>query len=1217
MNSSLRRVWPSSRAALWLALALGLRLVCVDARADAIEYLSDVPERLVQIRQDWGELGYDVAAHAGGVPGQPLRIGAQSYAKGLGHHANGAIHVLLDAEFNRFEAAVGLQPCASGSVRFRVLIDGTMRFDSGVMQSGDAPKPIDLPLTGAQELVLEASDTGDGISCDMANWADARLHRAPAAGTTPRVIAESPGVDIAPFGRVVTWDPNRLTGTRADRTDEFPAGDLFLDTEVDPDANGRFTVPTATNRLACIGLQWLNRRAVRELQLEFVDPARLPATNTVRVEGWFGESAWQGEWKPLAGDLSHDASRLVFRASAKPPVGSGLLLTRKIRWVWPVDAGPVLVKHPAAFTRSRWTQVALRVETDRGQRNDSLTLGLENGAWVNPPLVPGPQDSASAKPWLILRPSSKTDVTIRANQSSAFRSDPTLLRIHLNQRATAIAIEDVLERGCVYVPEFGLLVSRADRPVTLAAYQRQIAGRRTVLEEVRAMPDQTLAQAMARTHHDFQREGPVLLSLAADNAKAVVERNGIVRFSAAPNLAPEWLNQAGELRPEFGPGVTTAMNRQLEGGWLPIPVMSFTVSNMTWTERAFVAPVTNNPLNPDAPFAPRHSVAVVEFTVTNTSDAPAPASLRLHVRPGSPGTPAATMTRCVGGYFLLEGSRIFGRALTEVAVPLTAAPRADALEVQGTLPAHGTTTFAVVLPADPADLLKLPPVDDLRAFTRRYWEAMLAPATRIDTPDVFLNDLIRSSQVRCLIDARNEEAGDRIAAWIAAMSYGPLESEAHAVIRGMDVLGHTAFAQRGLDYFIHRYNTNGFLTTGYTTFGTAWHLWTLGEHAALHADPDWLRRVAPEVKRVGAWVGRQLQASRQPAANGRPEAGLMPPGVMADWNAYAYHFCLDAYYAAGLRTVGEALVAAGDPDGGALRMQGARLAAETRRAFLRTQGRSPVVPLRNGTWVPYYPSQLHSPGRLGGFFPGDDAGRSWCYDVELGAHQLVPTGVLNWPADASQITPMLDHMEDEQFLADGWFDYPAATNRQDWFNLGGFSKVQPYYTRNVEIDALRDDVKPFIRSYFNTLAAMVNPEVMTMWEHFRHSGAWDKTHETGYFLHQTRTMLVTERDRDLWLAPFVTGNWLKEGMVVSVANAPTRFGPVSFRLESHVASKRIVATITPPTRQSPQAIQLRVRHPDGAKIRSVQVNGRRHRAFAGDVVTLPGGANSVEVEVKF
>ena len=63
------------------------------------------------------------------------------------------------------------------------------------------------------------------------------------------------------------------------------------------------------------------------------------------------------------------------------------------------------------------------------------------------------------------------------------------------------------------------------------------------------------------------------------------------------------------------------------------------------------------------------------------------------------------------------------------------------------------------------------------------------------------------------------------------------------------------------------------------------------------------------------------------------------------------------------------------------------------------------------------------------------------------------------------------HHEDVQFLSEGWFDFPAERNHKDWFNCGGFAKVQPYYARNAEICAMRDDVKPFVRSYFNTLAA--------------------------------------------------------------------------------------------------------------------------------------------------
>jgi hypothetical protein len=422
-----------------------------------------------------------------------------------------------------------------------------------------------------------------------------------------------------------------------------------------------------------------------------------------------------------------------------------------------------------------------------------------------------------------------------------------------------------------------------------------------------------------------------------------------------------------------------------------------------------------------------------------------------------------------------------------------------------------------------------------------------------------------------------------------------------------------------LDFFIHRYSTNGFLTTGYTTFGTAWHLWMLGEHYQLTRDKAWLRQIAPEIARIGHWIVRQTEKTQKLDAHGKPapESGLMPPGVLADWNSFAYHFAMNAYYAAALRELGDALGDIGHKDAGFFKRHAAELKANTLRAYAWTQSRAPALALRDGTWIPHYPSQVHSPGKLGDFFPGQDAGRSWCYDVEIGAHQLVPTGVLH--PRTREVERMMDHMEDVQFLADGWFDYPAAMNRADWFDLGGFSKVQPYYTRNCEVYALRDDVKPFVRSYFNSIASLLNPEVLTFWEHFRHSGAWDKTHETGYFLHQTRTMLVQERGEDLWLAPFVTDQWLKDGERISVKNAPTRFGKASYEITSRLAQGFIETRVEPPTRERPRQIVLRLRHPEGKPVQSVTVNGKRHSAFDHDqgLVRLASHQGAAVIRVAY
>ena len=1186
---------------LWVHL-----VVCAPAQIpltnSETEFLSDHPELILTSTQGWGELGWNVAAHAGDKPGEPLRIGERSFTKGLGHHAGGTITVLLDGAFDAFDAEIGLQPCAAnGSVIFRVLVDGEPRFESRVLRSGDAPVAMHVPVAGAMELRLEAADAGDGIGCDMANWANARLMQS----TTPFAVSKDQLVDIGRFGRIVTWDPNRRDGARADRIHEFRAEDLFLDRDLSADATGRFTLPVATNQLACVGLQWLNRRALREVRLAFADVAQMPPTNSVRIEGWFGESAWQGEFKPLTGSLDQSGNQLVFHIAGQADKG-GLLQTRKLRWIFPATNGAPIVQRPLAYTRSRWAVTNLVVQIVNADQQGTAEVMITNGELLSPTNGPPLR-------WEVQAP---LRLEVRYARQSPLKSDPTVLQFRLPSGAFGVAVADVLSQGSVFVPDYGLLVTTDSARSTIAEAQQKIAASKTILEEVRQMPDQTFEQAMAKTHHAAQSEGPVMLSLSCNNAKFVVERDGRVRFHQSIVTETDWFKDAGELRPEFGEGPGALVNRQLDSGWLPSPVMTFTNQGVTYSERGFVAPVDESSSN--AAKFNRPSVCVTEFILANEQAKELPTRLALNFLANTREKKPAKIAKCPQGWLVTGVKGPLALVTSTAEGELDATVEGGKLLFTGTLLSQGTAHCRVFLPAGDTDVLTLPPVGTLRAAFESHWKSALAPATQIDTPDPLLNDIIRSSEVRCLIAARNEADGQRIAAWIAAMSYGPLESEAHSVIRAMAFLGYEDFARHSLDYFIHRYNTNGFLTTGYTTFGTAWHLWTVGEFYQLYRNEVWLRAAAPELGRGGEWIVRQTDKTMQPDGEGRPEFGLMPPGVIADWNAFAYHFANNAYYYAALGELGTMLSDLGDPRGARFTERAGELRANTLRAYHWTQAQSPVVELRNGAWTPHYPSQVHSPGALADFFPGQDAGRSWCYDVEIGAHQLVPTGVL--AANSREVERMLEHMEDVQFLADGWFDYPSTTNHADWFNLGGFSKVQPYYTRNAEIYAMRDDVKPFLRSYFNSLAAMLNPEVLTLWEHFHHSGAWDKTHETGYFLHQTREMLVEERGDELWLAPLITSNWLADGLSVSVTNAPTRFGRVSYRLTSHVGKGFIEARIEPPARSAPKAIALRLRHPDGKKLRAVTVDGQPHTDFDPQTQTiriLADAPNPISVRASY
>jgi len=118
----------------------------------------------------------------------------------------------------------------------------------------------------------------------------------------------------------------------------------------------------------------------------------------------------------------------------------------------------------------------------------------------------------------------------------------------------------------------------------------------------------------------------------------------------------------------------------------------------------------------------------------------------------------------------------------------------------------------------------------------------------------------------------------------------------------------------------------------------------------------------------------------------------------------------------------------------------------------------------------------------------------------------------------------------------------------------------------------------------------------------------------------TRTMLVQERGNELWLAPFVTNSWLKDGMTVAVRNAPTHFGPVSYRVQSSAAAGAIEAVIEPPRDNQPSRLVLRLRHPEGKPIRNVTVNGRRHRDFdplREAITLLPSAEGKITVRAAY
>ncbi|MBI3922870.1 MAG: alpha-galactosidase [Armatimonadetes bacterium] len=112
--------------------------------------------------------------------GKPLNIAGKQYTRGLYCHAASKVVVRLPGPGKTFDAVVGVDTNdqtkgGRGSIVFSVNLGGTEAFRTDVRREGMPASPVHVELGGATEFVLEVGDAGDGISCDQADWADAKV----------------------------------------------------------------------------------------------------------------------------------------------------------------------------------------------------------------------------------------------------------------------------------------------------------------------------------------------------------------------------------------------------------------------------------------------------------------------------------------------------------------------------------------------------------------------------------------------------------------------------------------------------------------------------------------------------------------------------------------------------------------------------------------------------------------------------------------------------------------------------------------------------------------------------------------------------------------------------------------------------------------------------------------------------------------------------------
>ncbi|THF85839.1 hypothetical protein E7T09_15085 [Deinococcus sp. KSM4-11] len=140
-----------------------------------VNYLSDLP--WTSASNFWGPVARDRSNGEQDVnDGHTLTLGGQTFAKGLGVHADSTIKYALNAQCSTFSASIGIDDEVGklGRASFQVLGDGKVLATSAELTGTDSAKALSVNVSGVKELTLNVLK-GATTYYDHADWADAKV----------------------------------------------------------------------------------------------------------------------------------------------------------------------------------------------------------------------------------------------------------------------------------------------------------------------------------------------------------------------------------------------------------------------------------------------------------------------------------------------------------------------------------------------------------------------------------------------------------------------------------------------------------------------------------------------------------------------------------------------------------------------------------------------------------------------------------------------------------------------------------------------------------------------------------------------------------------------------------------------------------------------------------------------------------------------------------
>jgi len=903
------------------------------------------------------------------------------------------------------------------------------------------------------------------------------------------------------------------------------------------------------------------------------------------------------------------------------------------------SAPGVVIQHVAALTDSRWAEAELaiewkmrpaaagRIEMFNGQvldvqpLNDCIETG-QNGQWTV-------REASGATTGVIAR------VRYAANDDrNSFDRSILTVRTPLfgaGLPGVSVFVDEAFGDEPVYARDLGLLIRRRSLDSDLerweAAWQQQ--DQATLYDQIAELPEQSWEQAWAnqprktsRMHYTLGCEGSRQKFGLEPNGDIFMTDTYIRRVPGQDSPRLGW--DGRELRLLFGfPGGEPG-DRAILDGYLPVVQTAWAEGGLVWEHEAYATWLWGT--RPDELGAGDDPVVlVIRARLTNRSDETQQFSLPVEaVIDRKTGDPLAAAD---GGWVYSKGGAL--RLLVQAGAGGALREQDGKAVYQAALQPGQTHELVIKIPHidlnQPDEKERLRAIDYAAERERvvAYWRGRTDQGAQIETPNVTLNNFYRSHLMHMLVIHDREPGSDRNVARCGGFYYGSFPDEGCMAIADLDRRGYHAEAERCLDLYLDYqgtvplpgnfqsaegvfYGGGGYEVAGYNR-NHGWVMWCLAEHYRYTRDRDWLERTAPALVKACEWIIRERQATMQAGAI---QYGFLPSGSLEDVTDYWTWLATNAYAGWGFRAAAWALAEIGHPQAGLMGQEAEAFNRDLRQGFFEACARSPMVRLRDATWAPHFPARQERRGR--------DFG--WLREVLEGPCHLIYCGQVAFDEPAASW--IIKDYEDNLFLSEQ-YGYQAEDFERQWFDLGGFS-MQSNLLLFPPIYLDRDEPRHYLRGYFNGFVSAYFPDTATMCEHALpdlahwrgdHFKSSDEANSNGWL----RSMFLAEHGPDLYVGQALPRAWFRHGQQMRIEGAATYFGEASVAFTSEAAAGLITVRLTPPTRNLPDRIYVRVRHPEATPIASVWIDGRPHPDFDPDreLISLEPPTAPVEIRVYY